>query len=147
MRAPFQILASPYRFQADTPTYCVFRRSDSDQWQFIAGGGEDNDTPLAAAKRETLEEGGVQSDKWTELTSLCYLPIAVIAEKHRQHWSKDIYVIPEYAFAFECLRDVKLSYEHTECIWMPYDEAVQKLQWDSNRTALYELHHRLMDRR
>ena len=29
--------------------YCVFHRADHDQWQFIAGGGEDNETPLAAA--------------------------------------------------------------------------------------------------
>ena len=42
-----------------TPMYCVFHRADHDQWQFIAGGGEDNEIPLAAAERETFEEGGV----------------------------------------------------------------------------------------
>ena len=61
MRAPFQILAIPYRIVDGTPMYCVFHRADHDQWQFIAGGGEDNETPLAAAKRETFEEGGVKS--------------------------------------------------------------------------------------
>ena len=54
MRAPFQILAIPYRIVDGTPMYCVFHRADHDQWQFIAGGGEDNETPLAAAKRETF---------------------------------------------------------------------------------------------
>ena len=49
MRAPFQILAIPYRIVDGTPMYCVFHRADHDQWQFIAGGGEDNETPLAAA--------------------------------------------------------------------------------------------------
>ena len=38
---------------------------------------------------------------------------------------------------------IKLSHEHTECVWLTYDEATKKLKWDSNRTALYELHCRL----
>lgn len=56
---PFQILAIPYRYINDTPFYCVQHRSDCDQWQFIAGGEEDKETPEEAAKREILEEGGV----------------------------------------------------------------------------------------
>ena len=143
MRAPFQILAIPYRIIDGMPQYCVFRRSDSGQWQFIAGGGEDNETLLNAAKRETLEEAGVQSNKWMPLASLCYLPVTVIAEKCRQHWNKDTLVIPEYTYAFECTDEVTLSDEHTEYAWLPYEEAVRKLQWDSNRTALYELNYRL----
>ena len=90
---------------------------------------------------------GVQSGKWMPLTSLCYLPVTVIAEKHRQHWNKSTLVIPEYAYAFECTDEVTLSDEHTEYAWLPYEEAVRMLQWDSNRTALYELHHRLTERR
>ena len=31
----------------------------------------------------------------------------------------------------------------TDCVWLTYDEANQKLKWDSNRTALYELNCRL----
>ena len=54
MRAPFQILAIPFRRDVK-PLYCVFRRSDHDQWQFIAGGGEDDETPYAAALREVGE--------------------------------------------------------------------------------------------
>lgn len=143
MRAPFQILAIPYRIINGQLQYCVFHRADFDQWQFIAGGGENNETPLDAAKREALEEGGVQSDKWVELESLSYLPVIIISEKHRQYWSKDTYVIPEYTFGFECNEEIKLSYEHTECVWVTYDEAAKKLKWDSNRTALYELNCRL----
>ena len=114
MRAPFQILSIPYRIINCCPYYCVFHRADHDQWQFIAGGGEDNETPFEAAKRETFEEGGVCSGKWVELKSLAYIPAAVISEKHRRHWGKDIYVIPEYTFGFECRKDIELSHEHTE---------------------------------
>lgn len=70
MRAAFQILAIPYQIIEGTPRYCVFHRADHDQWQFIAGGGEDNETPLEAAKRETLEESSIRADRWIELKSL-----------------------------------------------------------------------------
>ena len=143
MRAPFQILAIPYRIIDGSLRYCVFHRADHDQWQFIAGGGENSETPLDAAKRETFEESGIRSDKWIELKSLAYLPVTIISEKRRQHWNKDMYVIPEYTFGFECKHGIALSHEHTECVWLSYDEANQKLKWDSNRTALYELNCRL----
>jgi len=143
MRAPFQILAIPYRIVDGTPMYCVFHRADHDQWQFIAGGGEDNETPLAAAKREIFEEGGVHSTQWLGLKSLSYIPVTIISEMRRKHWDSGIYVIPEYTFGFECQDDVRLSLEHTDCVWLTYDEANQKLKWDSNRTALYELNCRL----
>ena len=143
MRAAFQILAIPYRIIDDTPIYCVFHRADHDQWQFIAGGGEDNESPIEAAKREILEEGGVKVSKLTELKSLAYIPVIIISEKYRQHWNKDTYVIPEYSFSFECQEDMRLSHEHTECVWLTYDEANQKLKWDSNRTALFELNCRI----
>jgi dATP pyrophosphohydrolase len=55
MRALFQILAIPYRRFNGIPEFCVFHRADFDQWQFIAGGGEDNESPLQAAKREISE--------------------------------------------------------------------------------------------
>ncbi len=86
MRAPFQILAIPYRIVDGTPMYCVFHRADHDQWQFIAGGGEDNETPLAAAKRETFEEGGVHSTQWLGLKSLSYIPVTIISEMRRKHY-------------------------------------------------------------
>lgn len=144
MRAPFQILAIPYqRTEHGSILYCVFHRADLNQWQFIAGGGEDNETPLQAAKREVIEEGSVQSDKWTELKSLSHIPATVISEQHRQHWDKSTYVIPEYTFGFECRQEITLSSEHTACVWLPYKEALAKLKWDSNKTALYELDCRL----
>lgn len=143
MRAPFQILAIPYRIVNESPLYCVFRRADFDQWQFIAGGGENYETPLNAAKREAFEEGGAKSDKWIELKSLSYIPVEVISENHRQYWDKDTYVIPEYSFGFEFNGEIKVSHEHIECIWVTYEKAIQKLKWDSNRTALYELNCRL----
>ncbi len=42
MRAPYQVLAIPYR-KKPVVQYCVLHRSDMDQYQFVADGGEDDD--------------------------------------------------------------------------------------------------------
>lgn len=143
MRAPFQILAIPYQIIEDRPHYCIFHRRDADQWQFVAGGGEDEETPIQAAAREIYEEAGITADTILNLKSMCYLPVQHFSQRYLYHWSKDTYVIPEYAFAFYCKEKIKLSHEHTEYVWLTYEEAYAKLSWDSNRTALYELHCRL----
>ena len=145
MRAPFQILAIPYKIIETTPLFCIYCRADSGDWQFIAGGGENTETPLEAAKREAFEESGIKSTNWKELKSLSYLPVTVIQEKYRRNWDKDTYVIPEYVFGVECTGDITLSAEHTKYFWTTYEEAVKKLKWDSNRTALYELNCILTD--
>ncbi len=140
MRAPLQILAVPYKIVDGKPLYCLMRRSDSNYWQFIAGGGEDDETPLEAARREIFEEGGVMAENIIQLTSMCYVQVDIFRKRHLYNWPKDMYVVPEYAFGFECNGDIVLSHEHTECQWLAYDEARSKCKWDSNRTALYELH-------
>ncbi len=139
MRAPFQILAIPYKIIDAVPLFCIYRRADSGEWQFIAGGGEDAETPLEAAKREAFEESGIQSKNWVKLKSQSYLPATVIHEKYRRNWDKNTYVIPEYTFGVECECHIHLSHEHIQYVWATYEEAHSKLKWDSNRTALYEL--------
>jgi dATP pyrophosphohydrolase len=143
MRAPFQILAIPYRYEDGELRVCVFLRSDHDQWQFVAGGGEDNETPTEAALREIFEESGIRATTVTELCAAACVPNTCFEKCHREHWKKDAYVIPEYSFAFACPTEITLSNEHTEMRWLTYGEAHRLLQWDSNKTALYELDCRL----
>ncbi|WP_346930516.1 hypothetical protein [Clostridium sp.] len=58
--------------------YCIFKRSDGDYWQFIAGGAEDGETPL---------EAGIESlNKFYQLVSTFYMPVNCISEKCRQYW-------------------------------------------------------------
>jgi hypothetical protein len=59
-------------------------------------------------------------------------------------WGPDVLVIPEYAFGARVNdAELTLSGEHAEYRWFTLDEAVRAVQWDSNRTALWELDHRL----
>mgnify|MGYP004546364135 CR=1 FL=1 len=138
MRAPFQILAVPYRFIENELYFCVFRRADSNVWQFVAGGGEDNENPIQAALREIKKETDVTAEKLTELKSVAFVPVEIVTETMRAHWDKNIFVIPEYSFAFECNADPTLSREHSEYKWLPYNDARKLLKWDSNKVAMYE---------
>lgn len=143
MRAPFQILAIPFRKNGSF-LYAVMRRKDNGQWQFVAGGGEDDETPSKAAAREIKEETGLTADSLIELTSMCFVPANCISPHHRRHWPSNTFVIPEYCFAFESDAEPDCSCEHTTYEWLTYDDAMARLTWDSNKTALYELNCRLL---
>ncbi len=141
MRAPLQILAIPYRYTDERLEVCVLHRSDPDQWQFVAGGAEDAETPADAARREIWEETGLRVEP-VRLSSVC----CIRADCFRApHWPRDLYVVPEYSFAFRCEGEITLSHEHIAAAWMTPDEAYARLRWDSNKTALYELSCRLRD--
>lgn len=143
-RAQFQVLIIPYRIASGgQPEYAIAKRSDMDAWQFFSGGGEENEAPLEAARREANEEGGIPVDlEFMQLDSIASIPATNFAA-HKE-WGQGVYVIPEYSFCVDVgARDLFASREHTEILWRPYEEADQLLTWDSNRTALWELNQRL----
>ncbi len=138
MRAPFQVLIIPYRKTANGLRFCVFHRSDRDIWQFVSGGGEDDETPPEAARRELFEETGIRTETLLPLKSLAYIRTNVYSAVARASWPDDLYVLPEHSFAFECGEEPVISDEHTGFAWLTYDEARRRLEYDSNRTAMYE---------
>lgn len=141
-RAPFQILVLPYRKSGNEYEYAIFKRADAGYWQGIAGGGEDNETPLEAAKRELFEETGIKSNNLLKLQFYSHVPKTEFAA--HKTWSSDIYVIPEYYYAVEVIDEViVLSQEHTEYRWVDYDKGYELLYWQSNKVGLWELNERL----
>lgn len=143
-RAAFQVLVLPY-LQAEDGTfrYALFRRADASYWQGVAGGGEQGETPLDAARREAREEAGIMADaEFLALDSTTTIPVVHVTGDFR--WGSDVLVIPEHTFGVRCTTpDLMLSDEHTEYRWFRFDDATTDLQWDSNRSALWELDHRL----
>ncbi|MCH4888273.1 NUDIX domain-containing protein [Acidaminobacter sp. JC074] len=139
MRAPYQVLVIPFLKKDNDYSFAIFSRADMDCFQWIAGGGEDFDASiLDAAKRECLEEAGI-SDKhdFLRLDTVTSIPVSIFGEFP---WGDHVYVIPEYAFGVE-LKDENLflSKEHKSYKWVSYQEAIDLLKYDSNRTALWEL--------
>lgn len=143
-RAKFQVLIIPFRMATDgLPEFAVTKRFDMDVWQFLSGGGEDDETPMQAARREANEEGNILRDsKMIKLDSTA--SITAINFAAYKEWGNDVYVVPEYSFGVETQdKDLTLSFEHTELQWLKYKEAVTSLTWDSNKTALWELNERI----
>ncbi|NIZ19433.1 NUDIX hydrolase [Entomospira culicis] len=144
-RAPYNVLVLPYKMEKSTVQYCIFKREDMSVWQFIAGGGEDDELPLIAAQRETLEEAGIRSDELLSLTSMCHVAANLFSEKSQKNWGDKVIVIPVYSFAVLCDVNMKISIsdEHLEYQWSYYDEAIKLLHFDLDKTALYELNERI----
>lgn len=142
-RAAFQVLVLPYRQTAQGMEYALFRRADADYWQGVAGGGEAGESPVQAARRETAEEAGLGGDReFIALDARATIPVVYVTGEFT--WGPDVLVIPEYAFGVRAEdAEVTLSHEHTEYGWFTLDDAAKAVQWDSNRTALWELDHRL----
>src|SRR3989440_8082091 len=110
VRAAFQVLVIPYRTMADgEPLYLLFKRSDLDVWQGIAGGGEDDEEPEQTARREALEEAGIPQDACLiRLDSMASIPAIHFADRYL--WGDDIDVIPEFSFGVEVqIKEVCLS--------------------------------------
>ena len=143
-RAKFQVIIIPFRtVENGVLEFAITKRSDMDVWQFLSGGGEDNETPLQAAKREANEEGDIPYKyELLELDSMASIP-AINFAAHKE-WGDKVYVVPEYTFGVEITdKNLVLCIEHTELHWLKYQEASEKLTWDSNKTALWELNKRI----
>lgn len=52
-------------------------------------------------------------------------------------------VVPMAFFAMPCDGDITLSSEHTEIVWLPYEEAERRVMFHDQKNALYELCERL----
>src|SRR5262245_65988597 len=84
-RAPFQVLVFPYRkISDDAYEYALLKRSDAGWWQAIAGGGENNEKPLEAAKREAYEETGIPADAdFLLLDTIISIPVLAFKDSSR----------------------------------------------------------------
>jgi len=143
-RAPFQVLVYPYRRTARAEfEFALFQRADGGWWQGIAGGGEDGEMPLDAARREALEEARLPPDRpVVELDTVQWVPVTEFRDSHL--WGEELYVIPQHSFGILAQdAEVALSCEHTEVRWVSYEEAHRLLRYDGDRTALWELRQRL----
>jgi len=143
-RAPYNTLTIPYRWRNGVLEFAVFYRRDSCMCQFIAGGGEDEETPLAAAQREAREEASIEASEadWIELDARASIPRTAFPNAP---WPETVHVVTEHSFAVLATGlAIRLSHEHERYQWLRYDQADRELTWDSNRVALFELNRRLM---
>lgn len=141
-RAAFQVLVLPYRQTSRRVEFALFRCADAGCWQGVAG-GEAGESPLQAARRETAEEAGLAGDgEFVALDARATIPMVDVTGEFT--WGPAVLVLPEYAFGVHAQdAEVRLSHAHTEYGWFSLEDAAAAVRWDSNRTALWELDHRL----
>lgn len=144
-RAPFQVLVFPFsRRKSKVIHYAIFSRADYPCWQGIAGGGENIETPLEAAKRESLEEARIPMEcQYLQLDTVNSIPVIHFKESYL--WGEEVYIIPEYAFGVDINENtIHLSQEHLELRWVTYEEAIELLKYEGNKIALWELNQKLL---
>ncbi|PQF20877.1 NUDIX domain-containing protein [Enterococcus mundtii] len=155
MRTYYNILLIPYILERSSNLKCcIFKREDMSVWQFIAGGGEDEEAPDQAAIREFIEESGIASnflkvDKLVQLDSTASVLVDHFPELVKDAMKRDIFVIPIYTFAYDITEyqgALQPSDEHTEFTWVTFEEAQQLLHFDLDKTAICELQKRLSRR-
>lgn len=145
-RVPFQIPVIPFRKNAGGVfEFAVFKRNDDGNWQGIAGGGESNETPVEAVRREAFEEAKIPNTlKFYTLHFKGCVPVNEFASS--KFWPKNLYVVIEHFFAVDCTGiEFTLSQEHSEYKWVNYETGKNLLKWDSNKNALWELNERLLN--
>lgn len=147
-RAPVNVLVFPYRMIDGNVEFAVFNRADSvhnrneDFWQGIAGGAEDNETPMEAAVRESWEEARIpRTCHYTQLDATCSVPASVFKGTG---WGPEIYVVREYSFGVDIGdHEILLSEEHVDFRWLSLAAAAKIVKYQSNSVALGELHLRI----
>ena len=142
-RAPFQVLVYPYRKMGDDFEYALLKRSDEGFWQGVAGGGENKETPIEAARREAHEETGIaETATFQPLDTVCPNPVTAFRDSYL--WGDNVYVIPQYFFGVSVeAEQIALSHEHTAFQWLKYEEAYSLLKYDGDKLALWELDRKL----
>lgn len=144
MRLPKQVLVIPFRISDSNVEYCILKRKKMQIWQWVAGGVESSDVDiLSAAKRELMEEVGIEGD-----INVCllegYTKIPVVNVTRGFMWGENVFYSEEFSFAVNIInRKIVLSDEHDECKWVTYEEARQLLKYDSNKSALWELNEKI----
>lgn len=126
-----------YQWVNGQPLYLLLKRNHilGGYWQPVTGYIEESETDRYAALRELLEETGIED----------YARI----------------LDPEYSFVFDMngasctvtvfaveVKDppeIIISYEHTESMWLFYEDARKQLYWPNNVETIDFLHKQLLN--
>lgn len=96
-------------------------------WEGVHGAIDPGETPVEAARREAVEEGGLRDGTWYNLSH--------VSQFYRHH-RDEITLIP--AFAVQVAPDavITLSDEHDAFEWLPLDAARARATWPRFVTLL-----------
>ncbi len=125
---PIKIQSIVYHKGLDGLKVLLLKRSPEDGgfWQTVTGTLEINESILESRKRELKEEAGIEKANFSD-------------EIYRFSWTKKDYTVVELVYTAEVFSmNVILSPEHTEYMWLPIKEAIDKVEKQNTKDSLSE---------
>ena len=115
----------------------------SGHFDFAKGHVEDGETEAMTLRRETQEETGLTKITVLETRmSIRYFYIAKGNEAaKRKEQKRGLWIFKEvhfYPARLDGDETVQLSHEHTNFVWLPYEEAVAKATFDNAKNLIVE---------
>lgn len=126
-----EISAGVIIFRETQPRQFLLLHYPAGHWDFPKGHVEENETAVETALRELEEETSIREeevkldDEFEETIDYFYKKRGDLAHK------KVIYLLGESE-----TKDVEISNEHQDYIWLPYDEALKKLTFRNAKNLL-----------
>ncbi len=102
-------------------------------WGFIKGHIEPGEKDIDTVKREAFEEAGI-SDLRFIFGFREKIEYEYFYKRERRH--KIVY----YYLAETSQENVRLSYEHKDYAWLPFEDALKRITYDNDREVLRKAH-------
>ncbi|KAA0005675.1 MAG: NUDIX domain-containing protein [Thermoplasmata archaeon] len=104
-------------------------------WGFVKGNIEKGETMEETFFREAEEEAGLKRENLKIIEGF--------REKISYFYRKEgrtIFKVVVYLLAESNTKDVKLSFEHTDYAWLPFEEAIERVTYDGDKKVLRKAH-------
>ena len=102
-------------------------------WGFIKGHIEPGEKDIDTVKREAFEEAGLSDLKFI-FGFREKIEYEYFFRRERRH--KTVY----YYLAETKQENVRLSYEHKDYAWLPFEDALKRITYDNDREVLRKAH-------
>jgi len=119
--------------------YAPSEKGRKGHWGFAKGHVEEGETDEQTAEREVFEETGINDLKilpgFKEFEKYFFRKVYGLKGKARQKapW---VFKMVVFFLAETRISDVKISGEHTEFLWLPYEKAVKKINYKNSKALL-----------
>ena len=117
------------------------RAAHPDFWQSVTGSREDNEQLIDTARREVMEETGLDTTCY-KLTDWHTTNNYEIFPQWRHRYAPDVTHNTEHVFSLEIPSQLTITTEpseHRAHQWLPYEEAAARCFSSSNRDAILAL--------
>jgi len=124
----------------DSKIYYLLLDYGNEYWGLAKGHVEEGEKEIETLKREVAEETGITDlkimDNFRETIRYSYFPKD--KEKEKRHKGKTMLIFKKvvYYLAETRAKDIGLSHEHFDFVWLPFEDAISKISYKSPKKVL-----------